>query len=252
MATLGERLREREHLIGCFQNISAPEATEAAAAAGVDFVVVDTEHGPVGDQQIATLVRVAEAAGIALLVRLAQGDRPRVGRLLDAGAAGIMIAHVRSADEAAHIVAATRYPPEGERSAAGSRVTAWGRKMNLAEFAASAAARPTVIAMTEDRDGVEKAAAIASVPGVDGLFVGTSDLSIDVGVPGEAGHREVASRVATVCETAREHGVSAGVPLTADSDASTAFAGGATFVATGDVGALIVGLERFRASALHD
>lgn len=251
MASLGELLRRREWLAGCFQRMPTPESTEAAAFAGLDFVVIDTEHGLVGDERIGALIHAAEAAGITPLVRLARADMSRIGRLLDAGVAGIMAAHVRSAAEAEEIVATARYAPAGHRSAAGSRVTGYGRTASLADHLASEAATPAVIAMVEDRSGVEQAETIGGVAGVDALFVGTSDLSTELGLPGRTDAPEVVRAVETVCAAAARCGISVGLPLAANADARAARAHGATFVATSDVYALIEGLERFRASGVE-
>ena len=252
MTSLRDQLRRRDRLVGCFQNIPSPESTEATAFAGLDFVIVDTEHGLIGDEQIGALVRAAEAAGIAALVRLPNADPARIGRLLDVGVVGIMVAHVRSAAEAAAIVAMTRYPPRGSRSAAGTRVSGWGRRVGMAEFVESEAAQPAVICMIEDRPGLEHAGAIAGVDDVDALFVGTSDLAMDLSVPGRPDHPDVQGGVETVCKAAEEHGVSAGLPLAASADVGETLAGGATFAATADAFALIEGLARFRASAEID
>lgn len=249
MPTVREQLRQRARLVGSFQSIPTPESTEAMAFAGLDFVMIDTEHGLIGDEQIGALVRAAEATGIAPLVRMPNADSARIGRMLDVGVVGIMVAHVRSAPEAAEIVAMTRYPPGGSRSAAGSRVNGYGRRVAMADFVESDAAQPAVLAMIEDRVGIENAAAIASTEGVDALFVGTSDLAMDLGVPGRADDPAVAGGVAAVCAAAEEHGISAGLPLAANADVGAAFASGATFVATSDVFALIDGLARFRAGA---
>jgi len=245
MAPLRERLRQRTQLVGCFQSIPSAESTEAAAFAGLDFVIIDDEHSLLGNDQIGALIRAAEATRIPPIIRLASADGPQIGRLLDAGIAGIMVAHVRSADEAAATAAATRYPPRGSRSAAGSRATGYGRTARLAELA-DGARDPAIIAMIEDKVGVENAAEIAAVDGVDALFVGTSDLSMDVGAPGNAAHADVVDSVSRVCSVAKECGIGAGLPLAADADVSAAFALGATFVATSDLFALIDGFERFR------
>ena len=160
-----------------------------------------------------------------------------------------MVAHVRSAAEAADIVAATRYPPRGNRSAAGSRATGYGRSASLSELAGGAR-DPAIIAMVEDRVGVENAAEIASIEGVDALFVGTSDLSMDLDAPGNPDHPDVTRVVSRVCGIAEERGIGIGLPLAADADVGAAFARGATFVATSDLYALIGGLERLRATSL--
>lgn len=243
--TLREQLRSRSRLIGCFQSISAPESAEAAAVVGFDFVVVDLEHALIGDDTLGAILRGADAAGIATIVRPPEVDAPRIGKLLDAGAAGIMVPHVRSADEARQIVDATRYPPDGTRGAAGGRATGYWRRTQASELVGPDAPHPAVIAMVEDRAGLEAADEIASVDGIDALFVGTMDLSMDLGVPGEPGHADVLAGAARVYEVSEAHDISAGVPVATGGQGRGALESGATFVATGDMYALIGGLERF-------
>ena len=251
MSPLREQLRQRASLVGCFQQIPAAESTEAAAFAGLDFSIFDLEHALIDDAQIAALLRAAEASGIAPLARLPHADGPRIGRLLDAGLAGIFVAHVRSAAAAREIVEATRYPPRGHRSAAGTRATGYGRTASLPELIDSEGGDPAVVAMIEDGTGVENASEIAAVDGVDALFLGTTDLSVDLGAPGQRDHPDVVAAVSAVCEAAAAHGISAGVPVASGADGRIALERGATFVATGDVHTLIGGLEQFRATSLE-
>ena len=243
--TLREQLRRRERLVGCFQTIAAPESTEAAAAVGLDFVVVDLEHALIGDDTLGSILRAADAAGIAAAVRPPTLDAARIGKLLDAGAKGIVVPHLHSAEQARELVSATRYPPEGVRGAAGSRSSGFWRRTSVAELVGADAQHPAVIAMVEDRVGLEHAEAIAAVDGVDALFVGTMDLSMDLGVPGETEHPDVLAGVAQASRAAAAHDISIGVPVADSEQGRAALEAGATFVATGDVYTLMGGLERF-------
>src|SRR5437588_2895723 len=176
---LKPRLRGGETLLGCFQRIPAPEITELAAAAGFDFVVIDLEHTPASEERAAGLIRTAEAAGIPALVRVADHDPAAIGRLLDAGAAGLHLPQVASAAEAEAAVRATRYPPRGSRGLAAPRQAGYGARMSLAEFVRASEEWPLIVVQVESRSGLDELEAIAAVEGVDVVFIGLTDLSQD-------------------------------------------------------------------------
>ena len=243
--TLRKRLQNREKIFGCFQNIPAPEATEAAAFAGLDFVIIDLEHAFIDDSCLGAIIRAAESTGIFPVVRLPSIDKPRIGKILDIGASGIVIPHVHSEEEARFIVSATRYPPDGERSAAGLRTSGYGRKKHIAELVGPNAHHPTIIAMIEDKIGLKEAEKIMAVEGIDAILLGTADLSMDMEVPGESSHPDILAKVAEISRKAETRGISVGVPVITGEQANTAFEKGATFVTTSDIYTLIGGLEQF-------
>ena len=149
----------------------------------MDFVVIDTEHGP-GDQiPLSQHLTAAAAAGIPALVRV--GNVSEILRVLDLGAAGIIAPHISSVEQAEAVVRAASYPPRGDRGFA--TYTRSGRHglIGTAEHLHNAATRTVVILMIEDGAGVAAAEQIAAVDGVDGLFVGPADLSVALGHPGE-------------------------------------------------------------------
>ena len=235
--------------MGCFQRLAAPEATEAAGHAGLDFVIIDLEHGRIGPELLGNLVRAAEVALIAPVVRIPEAHGPTIGGILDAGAQGIVVPHVQSGPAAEAVVTATRFPPYGHRSAVALRATGFGRKLSMAEFLGSDTAKPAVIAMVEDEAGVKNAADIAGTDGVDALLVGTTDLSFALGVPGDTAHPNVVAGIEQADAAARLHGISLGVPVRSGQAAAQARTRGATFVATDDISTLLGGLERFHDSA---
>src|SRR3712207_3176722 len=117
-ATLRERLLGGDTLVGTFLNLGSPLAAEACAVAGLDWVLVDLEHGGGHEAALAGQLQAAQGAGAHALVRVESLERPRAGRALDLGAEGIMFPHVDSADEAREAVRRLRYPPAGDRGVA--------------------------------------------------------------------------------------------------------------------------------------
>lgn len=156
--------------------ITGPTALgpEEFARAGYDYVGIDTQHGYLDDAGAARLIRRLACTDIATLVRLPDAAPAPIGRVLDAGADGVIIALVESAEQAAQAVAATRYPPAGVRSYGPLRP-------DLGTDPAALAARAGVYVMIETVRGVEAAADICAVPGLTGIYVGPADLAISLG-----------------------------------------------------------------------
>ncbi len=179
--TFGPRFRRGEHLLGALIRMPNEGLVELAGLVGLDYVVLDTEHGP-GDQlALAHHINAAAATGLSVLVRV--GAPSEVLRALDLGAHGILAPHVSSVEHARALVDAMHYPPVGRRGFAG-----YTRAGNYGLISAAdhhAAARDTVlIAMIEDQAGLDAAADIAAVEGVDGLMLGPADLACELGVVG--------------------------------------------------------------------
>ncbi|HEY3185024.1 MAG TPA: aldolase/citrate lyase family protein [Gaiellaceae bacterium] len=236
--TLKERLRRGGTALGCFQRIPAAEVTEVCASAGFDFVVVDMEHAHIGEDRVADLVRAAEAAGIEALVRVPGHDPATIGRALDTGAPGLHVPRVGSSAEAAAAVAATRYAPQGSRGLATSRRTGYGGRGSLAEQVA-AADEVLVAVQVEDRAGLEQVDAIAALPGVDVVFIGLTDLSADLGVPGRYDDDRLQEVVAEALQRIGAQGKAAGVPVASAAMAEEYLALGASYLTTNDVRLLL-------------
>jgi 4-hydroxy-2-oxoheptanedioate aldolase len=177
---VGPRLRAGERLVGLFTMFSEPALVEMAGYSGFDFVIVDTEHGPPGHEDLHNCLRAADAAALDCLVRVPRGALGDIQRILDAGAAGIVAPHVSTAAEAAEIVDACHLPPVGHR---GTAFTARSGSFGLAarEEVLEAAAAVAVVVMVEDAEGLSNARAIAQTPGVDCVFAGPADLAASLG-----------------------------------------------------------------------
>lgn len=176
-----------------------------AGAAGYHWLTVDLEHGTASLAEAAQLCMAASAAGLSPIMRIGADALADGTRLLDNGAQGLLIPDVRSAAQARRLVEAFRYPPHGRRPW-GANAFPFGYRPPALDVAMRLVESETLIAaMIESEEGVAAADAIAATPGIDVLFVGVSDLSIELGVPGLPGHARVQSaidRVAAACHSA--------------------------------------------------
>jgi 2-keto-3-deoxy-L-rhamnonate aldolase RhmA len=204
-----DALRSGEPVVGTWASLADPAVPELLAP-DADFVVLDTEHTPNSLETVADCARAVDAApGETLpLARVAWNDPVRIKRLLDLGVAGVMVPMVETAEEAAAAVEACRYPPDGVRGIATARASAYGRRFE--SYVGSANEDVLTVLQIETAAGVENAADIAAVDGVDALFVGPADLSADLGVFGEWTSPELTDAIASVLDAAEDAGTPVG------------------------------------------
>ena len=204
--SLRARFARGDSLTGMIGFIGAPMVIEIMASAGIDFVIIDMEHCPMDMDRLSHLIRAADAAGIAPLVRVPEVDAGLIKRILNLDVAGIVIPHGdRASCEA--LVRAVRYPPEGDRGACPIvRATGyWPDDWNA--YAAGANRDIMVLPLIEDQAALDDFEAIAAVPGVDGFFVGPYDLSVSVGAPGaDFNHPAMSAGLDRVLALCRQHG----------------------------------------------
>lgn len=236
--------------LGTWVKLPAVEVVELMALAGLDFVIVDLEHAPLDLSQAATLMAIASAHGLSPLVRVSDTSPAAIARVLDAGAAGLLIPHVDSADQAAAMVDAMRFPPRGHRgSGRMSRAGAWGAVGREEYLARGAAVR--CLPQVESTAAVDDVEAILAVDGVDGVFLGAGDLSMELGTtPADPQVRGLLDRVRQACAAADKPWGSAAIDGAAarrDIDA------GAAFVTLGnDTSALLRSMRAMVAAAQGD
>jgi 4-hydroxy-2-oxoheptanedioate aldolase len=218
-----DRLRAREPLLGYWSALDAPVATERIARLGYDYVCLDGQHGYLGyPGMLGALLAVSSAGGTGL-VRVEANDITPIGRALDAGAGGVIVPLVDSPTDAAAAVASVRYPPDGRRSFAANR-----SGLRPAEANAS----NVVIAMIETPGALSEVDAICATPGLDGVYVGPSDLSLAVGgaFPMDpAVSEEFEAAVERVRTAARSAGIAAGIHTPNGATARRRLAEGFTF-----------------------
>jgi 2-keto-3-deoxy-L-rhamnonate aldolase RhmA len=185
-------------------------------AAGYDWLFLDLEHNSM-DLDMAVQISVAAlGAGIAPIVRVPARQLWMATRVLDGGALGIVMPHVDTSEEAEAIAAALRYPPQGHRSVAGGLPHLGYEKHPLAETCAAINAATMVIVMLETPLAIANAEAIAAVPGIDSLLIGTNDLAMELGIPGGFGDERIVAAYQAVADACKKHGKHAGVGGIAD------------------------------------
>jgi 4-hydroxy-2-oxoheptanedioate aldolase len=222
--------------------IPAVEVVELLAIAGVDFVVIDCEHGVHDVRAVSTMISVARGANVAPFVRL-PGHSPRdVVPVLDAGAAGVFVPHVDSVEDAEAVVAACRFPPLGRRGAGPtSRAGRWGRA-GLPRYLTEANG-VTVVAQLESPSAVANGLTIAAVPGIDAVFISPVDLAVSAGQdPDDDRLRAMVSDLETRAATV---GAVLGTTAAAGGEVAGLAERGHRFVVVGnDSGFLLAGAER--------
>lgn len=226
--SLASRWRRGEATWGVWLGLGTPAVAELAAECGPDVIVLDAQHGLWERTMLEWAIGVAHSCPV--LVRVA-GNRPElIGAALDAGATGVIVPLVETAEEAAAAVAAARFPPEGRRSGGGLRPL-----RDMQGYVARSAAETVVCVMVETARGLANAAGIAATPGVDMVFVGPGDLSLSLG--GSRDDLEAAiGQIRAACEAA---GVACGI-YTPDAEAARRRAAqGFRFVIGGDDIALL-------------
>lgn len=175
-------LARGETVTGIILFTGSPMITELAATAGVDFVIIDMEHSALDLDRCAHVIRAADAAGITPLVRVPEVDAALIKKLLNLGAAGIVVPHANR-DNCSAALRAAKYAPEGDRGvctivrSAGYAPGDWG------EHAREANREAMVIPLLEDREAIAGFDELAAMPGLEVFFVGPTDLSISLGVP---------------------------------------------------------------------
>lgn len=179
--------------------------------ADVDFVLIDTEHSPFSVADLADLMAWFKATTLAPFVRIPQIDYHFIARTLDMGALGLMIPNVKSAAEARAIVDAAKYAPLGKRGLVMNHAHTDYRPVHPPEFMDYSNRNTTIICQIESVEGLGELDAIASTPGVDMLWVGHFDLTQSLGIPGQFNHPTFHAAMRQVAETAKKHGLTAGI-----------------------------------------
>ncbi len=182
------------------------EIAKLMKVAGFDWLFIDLEHGQMSIDAACQISVAALDAGIAPLVRVPMGQTTMGTRCLDGGALGIVMPHVDTPEEARAIADAYRYPPVGHRSIVGGLPQVAYASLPIGEAAATINAATLVAVMIETPKAVANADAIAAVPGIDMLLMGCSDLTLEMGIPGQFEDPRLVAAIETVIAACRRHG----------------------------------------------
>lgn len=233
---LKRNLKAGSRQTGVFINIQAPALVEMAGMAGFDFAILDSEHGPLNHMGMEELVRAGSAVGLPVMVRVQTNSPVAILRALDLGAAGVQVPQINSAAQAAAAVKAAKYPPVGERGAAGSHRAAGYGLFGNAQYYAEANEKTLVALHIETVEAVENLADMLQVQGVDVWFIGPNDLAASMGYPGQAGLPVVQERIAHCIEMVRKAGVAVGILSPSPADVHKWSASGVQYHLTTSVG----------------
>lgn len=244
-----QALRGRKRQVGLWSGLCSQIGAEIIAGAGFDWIVLDGEHAPNDIASLLAQLQAMKEGTAEPVFRLPWNDTVLIKRVLDVGARSIIIPFVQNAKEARAAVEATRYPPLGVRGVSvAPRANDYGRIRN---YHRDAHLNICVIVQIESRVALEELDHICAVEGIDGVFIGPSDLAADFGHLGNPMHADVQSAIVDACDRIRATGISAGTLATDVEDVDRLFGLGFNFTAAGsDVGLLARGAERL-ASRFH-
>jgi 2-keto-3-deoxy-L-rhamnonate aldolase RhmA len=219
---------------------------------GYDWLFLDLEHNSMDLDTAVQIAVAALGAGIAPVARVPAGQLWMATRFLDGGGLGIVVPHVDTPEEAQKIAQALRYPPQGHRSVAGGLPHLGYAKVGLAETCAAINAAALVVVMLETPTAIANAAAIAAVPGIDSLLIGTNDLAMELGIPGGFGDARIVAAYQAVCDACHAHGKFAGVGGIADEALLRRYIGmGVRLVLPGSDLAFMIAAAGERAAAMR-
>ncbi len=238
MIFIRERVLRGELMFGIGANLGSGLTVEMIGATGFDWTWIDCEHGAGDYSELIGQVQAASIWNAPPIVRIAWNEAPRFKRVLDLGAAGIMVPYVNTAEEAQRAAKAMRYPPEGIRGVSKfNRSCGFGRDFD--EYFLKANDNLLTVVQIETREAVENAEDIAAVSGVDALFIGPLDLSVNLGIAQQYEHPLFVEAMTTVAAACRQHRKAAGILVPDPAYLSPWIATGFSFLVVGSDGGCV-------------
>ncbi len=205
-----EKIQAGKTAYGAFINMCCPPIVEMFGLLGFDFVVIDAEHGPLGVENCEHMVRAADSVQITPIIRIAMNIPQNILRYLDIGASGVQMPMINTRADAESVVRAVKYPPEGRRGLAGVRAANYGIAGSLGDYVKEANRETMVIVHVETVEAMKNIEETLTVPGIDVIFIGPTDLSSSMGYPGQFNHPEVQKTIDNLVTKIRAAGKVAG------------------------------------------
>ncbi len=238
-----QALLQGRQQIGLWLGLANPYTAELLAGTGFDWFTIDAEHSPNDPRSVLTQLQAIAPYPTQAVVRAVSDDTALIKQYLDVGAQTLLIPMVETAEQAARVVAATRYPPRGVRGV-GSALARASRWNQVEGYLHSCESELCVLVQVESKKGMDNLPGIAGIEGVDGVFFGPSDLAASLGMLGRANDPAVQAVVASGIRQVIQAGKAAGVLCTDLAITRQYLAHGASFVAVGLDTALLVGAAR--------
>ena len=227
-----QRLRERRMQVGLFVGLASAYSTEILATTGFDWLLIDGEHAPNTPASVLAQLQAAAPYPASLVVRPVNHDAALIKQYLDVGAQTLLVPMVESVAEAAALVRAVRYPPQGMRGV-GTSLARAARWNAVRDYARQANEEICLVVQIESRQGLANLDAILMVDGVDGIFIGPADLAASMGYLGQSSHPEVRAAIEDAVRRIAPTGKAAGVFVTDPELARHYRNCGASFIAVG-------------------
>ena len=199
--TTKARLKAGETVFGCFVRYPSPTLIDVLGYQGWDFIVFDAEHGTIEPRDCEDMVRAAELHGVTPIVRVTTNTPPVILRFMDTGAQGLHVPWVNSLDETSAAVRSVKYHPLGARGLAGVRAANYGQAGSFAEYVQQANDETLVVIHIETAEAIEQLEHMVTVAEVDVFFIGPTDLSHSLGVPGQPQHPLVQAAMQRIVDT---------------------------------------------------
>jgi 4-hydroxy-2-oxoheptanedioate aldolase len=228
--------------IGLWCSLASNQGAEIISDSGFDWILLDTEHSPNEIPDLLSQLQAMQRGTATPIVRAAWNDAVLFKRIMDIGAQSLLVPFVQNPEEAKRAVAATRYPPLGIRGTAGSsRASRYGR---VKDYLKKANSEVCLLVQVETREALDQIEAIAKVDGIDGVFIGPSDLAASLGHIGDMQHPTVQKAIEEAAKRLKAAGKPAGILTPNEDEARRYISWGYTFVAVGsDVGLLARGAD---------
>ncbi len=224
-------------VLGTFVKLGRREVIEILALAGLDFAICDLEHSQITEAEAGHMIAAGRSCGLPIIVRVAHFDPGQVNRLLEAGAAGIQLPQIQKREQVAALRAACKYPPEGLRSVSLAQPAAGYGSEPLAEYLERSNREVLMVGQLETRELEQPLTTL--IEGLDVAFIGSLDLTVDMGVPGKLEDPAVQNRLREIERAAETANVSTGIYADSPARAAQAAAAGYRMIAlSSDLGAL--------------
>lgn len=198
--------------------LRSPQAVALTASQKWDYIILDTEHNDYNMETLANMAFVAKYEDIGFFVRVPDKLYHQMAQMLDVGAEGLVLPQVKTRAETEHILLSTKYAPMGKRGVSVSEAVTRFRSFDVVGYTQYANDENMTIVQIESETGVNNVREIVSTPGVDAIMIGPSDLTMDMGIPGQFHHPRVEEAFHTIIATCNEYGVAPGIHLSSMDD----------------------------------
>ncbi|NCB27496.1 MAG: hypothetical protein EOM62_18875 [Bacteroidia bacterium] len=207
---LKETIQKKGNAVGTFLGVTNVPLMECLGYTGLDFVIIDTEHGPYDTQPMSDLIKAAELGGMAPIVRIADVTHKEIQRAVDNGAQGIIVPCLRSVDDFKNAVELAKFAPMGTRGFCKGRGSGFGNEPwstgSLVEYMQNSNERVLMLPQCETKEALDNIEEIVQIEGMDGIFIGPFDLSICMGIPAQFDHPDFKAAIAHIIKVCKAAG----------------------------------------------